>query len=292
MLWISGRPDGHRQGEWIAPDGVVIPYREWWQKDATAVIVYLHGQGDHSGPFTAMGDRLHELGLNVLAHDHRGFGLSQEPRGDIPSYEYFIRDAMEMIGYARRRNPGLPVFLVGLSMGGHIALRTAYRAAHDLQGVIALSPGLKLKTPPPWSLVIKGVFYALVQPRKYIAPVIHQVITTRNERHLLAADADEHWVRAYTARFHFGAVRSLRQARREVAELKIPVLIMQAGDDHLVCPEESRRFFERIRYPDKTFRLLEGLCHNLVAEPEMPEICQEILEWIRNRRDPTLPAFC
>lgn len=286
MLWVSGRADGHRYGELTAQDGVMIPYREWWRPQARAVILYLHGQGDHSGPFTAMGDQLHEMGFNIYAHDHRGFGLSRERRGDIPSYDYFLDDTLTMLRHAKGANPGKPVFFLGLSMGGHLALRSAYRAGSEIAGAIALSPGFKLRSAPPWSLVMKAVLYALITPQRYMPAVMSSVVTTRNQTHLNRAEQDEHWVTAYTARFYLEAVRSIRRAKRELRKINTPVLIMQAGDDYLICPEESRNFCERIGHPDKEFRLLEGLCHNLVAEPEMPHIAAQIAEWMDRRIRP------
>ncbi|MFZ5814567.1 MAG: alpha/beta hydrolase [Bacillota bacterium] len=288
MIWLSGRHDGHRLGELRARDGVVVPYREWWRQGAKAVVLYLHGQGDHSGPFTAMGDLLHERGFNIYAHDHRGFGLSREPRGDIPAYELFVEDALEVMQHARAQNPGLPIFLLGLSMGGHLALRCAYRAGRTVRGVIALSPGFKLRRPPSLPQLVRGVVTALLSPRRYLSIMQEPVITTRNQLHLERARQDEHWVTAFTGRFLLAAVRSIRRAKRELAGLQVPVLMLQAGDDFLICPEESRRFFERIPHPDKEFRLLEGLCHNLVAEPEMPEIARQVSDWIEARIQPPL----
>jgi len=286
VLWISGKTDGHRQGELRKPDGLVIPYREWWQPHARAVILYLHGQGDHSGPFTAMGDLLHEMGFNLYAHDHRGFGLSRERRGDIPSYDHFVDDALAMITHAREQNPGRPMFVLGLSMGGHLALRTAARAGDLLSGVIALSPGFKLRSAPPWSLVLKVITYALLFPTRYLPTVTDNIITTRNRLHLERAQKDEHWVTAFTGRFYMQAVRSIRKAWRELKRIRVPVLIMQAGEDYVICPDASRRFFQQVAHPDKEFRLLEGLCHNLVAEPEMPQIARSIAEWIEKRTQP------
>lgn len=286
MLWVSGRADGHRQGELQARDDIIIPYREWWQPGAKAAILYLHGQGDHSGPFAAMGDVLHELGYNVYAHDHRGFGLSRERRGDIASYDLFIDDALTVLGHARRRNPGIPAFLLGLSMGGHLTLRTAYRAGREIAGAVALSPGFKLRSSPPWSVVLRTMFYALTTPRRYLPSVAGHIITTRNRTHLERAQEDEHWVTSYTARYYLETVRSIWRAKRELAGLQVPVMIMQAGEDYVICPEESRRFFERIPHPDKEFHLLRGLHHNLVAEPEMPQISRQIAAWIDQRLRP------
>lgn len=287
MLWLSGKPDGHRLRELAASDGVTIPYREWWRPGTKAVILYLHGQGDHSGPFTAMGDHLHEMGFNLYAHDHRGFGLSREQRGDIATYDLFVADTMTMLQHAQRQNPAKPLFLLGLSMGGHIALRAAYRAGKAISGAVALSPGFKLRNSPPWLQVLKGAFCYLFTPRRYMTSVYGSVVTTRNQTHLDRAERDERWVTAYTARFYMETVRSIRRARREIAAIQAPTLILQAGEDYLVCPEESRRFCERIRHPDKEFRLLEGLCHNLVAEPEMPQVALQVGEWISRRIQPS-----
>ncbi len=288
MLWLSGKEDGHRQGRHMAADGVQIPYREWWKPAARAVILYLHGQGGHSGPFTAMGDVLHSMDFNLYAWDHRGFGLSEEPRGDISTYDLFVDDALEILRLAQFRNPGLPVFLLGLSMGGHLAVRTAYRAGADVAGVIALSPGFKLKNPPPWSAVLKSALIWMVAPHRYLPTIGDGVVTTRNREHVERAQKDEHWVTQYTARYLFGTVKSIYKARREAMKLRVPSLFLQAGDDHLICPEESRRFFELIPHPDKEFRLLDGLCHNLVAEPEMPEIAREVARWMEGRLRPGL----
>lgn len=283
MLWVSGRPDGHRMGEITAPDGEVIPYREWHRPDARAVILYLHGQGDHSGSFTAMGDSLHGMGYSLYAHDQRGFGLSRAPRGDIHSYDRFLDDAVTMLQHARVQNPGKPCFLLGLSMGGHLALRAACRNAHLLSGVVALSPGLWLRQMPPLKNVALLGLCALFAPERYLPAVTEGVTTTRNQLHLERSQQDEHWVRSYTARFYVETVRSLLRAWWEARRIRIPVLILQAGADELISPAAIRRFSQRVGHGDVEYRELEGLAHNLVAEPEMPAIAQEIGGWIDRR---------
>jgi alpha-beta hydrolase superfamily lysophospholipase len=106
--------------------------------------------------------------------------------------------------------------------------------------------------------------------------------------HLARAQQDEHWVTAFTGRFFVEAVRSIRRAKRELRRLMVPTLVLQAGDDYLICPEESRRFFDLIPHPDKEFRLMEGLCHNLVAEPEMPQIAGYVAEWVGRHLRPRI----
>lgn len=283
MLLITGDPEGHEIGILEGRDGVAIPLRAWRRSDARAVICYLHGIGEHSGPFTAMGDILHESGLAVYTHDHRGFGLSGERRGHIKSFSLLLDDVESMLDLARWENPGKPVFLVGHSMGGHLALRGAYRTREWLSGVIALSPGFKTQTTVPLSLVLKVVRLALTAPETYITGDITDVPTTRNPHHLERVAQDEYWVRRFTAGFYVEMLRSIRSALAEVKQLSLPVLMLQAGEDYLVSPEANREIFHTMDSPDMAFRLIPGLYHNMIVEPEMPMVAEIIADWAKDR---------
>lgn len=292
MQWISGRPDGHQTRTLAAPDGVPIMAREWPQPAARASILYLHGQGDHSGPFTHMGDWLADQGYHVLAYDHRGFGLSPARRGDIDTFDRYVQDALHVLRSMAAEAPGRPRFLMGLSMGGHIALRTAAQAetlqsgAAEplLHGVIALSPGFRLRQSPSWGTVLKTLWRYMTAPDAYLPPLRASIITTRNRTHLERAGKDPTWTTAFTARFYLETVRSIQRAKRELARmLDLPVLILQAAEDYMCDPEENRRIYERMRARDRDFRLLPGLYHNLVAEPEMEAVATQVTDWIAER---------
>lgn len=293
MQWISGRPDGHQRRTLTAPDGVPIMAREWPRPDARATILYLHGQGDHSGPFTHMGDWLHERGHHVVAYDHRGFGLSPTRRGDIDSFDRYLEDAIHLLRGMAEAQPGRPRFLLGLSMGGHIALRTAARAesmqAPDgplVRGVVALSPGFRLRQSPSWKTVLQTIWLYLTDRERYVPPLGgYSIITTKNATHLERAGQDPTWTTAYTPRFYMETLRSIKRAKRELSSLGLPVLMLQGAEDYMVDPEENRRIFDRMRAPDRSFRLLAGLYHNLVAEPEMPEVASQVADWIEERID-------
>jgi alpha-beta hydrolase superfamily lysophospholipase len=283
MQWVSGRPDGHQQRRLLAPDGMVIPAREWDPPGARASILYLHGQGDHSGPFTAMGDRLAERGFHVLAYDHRGFGLSPAPRGDIDSFDRYIADALHLLREMAAAAPGRPRFLLGLSMGGHIALRAAVRAEKEAHGVIALSPGFRLRNQPPLGAVIRTLWRYVTAPTSYLPLLRGNVVTTKNQTHVERAGQDPTWVTAYTPRFFLATLRSVLRARQELPSLRLPVLVLQAGEDQLVDGAANREIFDRLTVPDRTFAWLDGLYHNLVAEPEMPAVADRVAQWVEER---------
>lgn len=281
-IYISGRPDAHEIRELTARDGVKVFYRRWIAGEPSAVVLYLHGQGDHSGAFAAIGDILAGAGLAVYAIDHRGFGLSLEPRGDIPSYELYLNDVEDLVTRIEEEYPGRPVFLVALSMGGHLAFRSVARLGKRISGVVALSPGFKGRR-TPLLLVARVLLYMLINPRKVLPSIVNTPLTTRNQVHLAAIEKDLHWVLAFTARFYWATLASLSRAFKEMRQITCPVLVLQGGVDHIIDPVAGRRYFDQLASIDKEFRILSGVYHNLIAEPEMPDLALEIAAWIQER---------
>jgi len=280
-LWLTGRPNGHRLEEVAGPDGLPIPVRVWDHPAPEAVVVYLHGQGEHSGPFTAMGDELQRLGLAVFAPDQRGFGLSPAPRGDIDRFERFVEDVAAVVGLARERYPDRPCFLMGFSMGGHVALRAAAHLDPHLAGVVALAPGLKLRRLPLGALARLAVRMVLAPDRPEVWSL--PVPVCRHPEHEQRTAADEAWVRRYTPRFWLATWRSIRRAFREAPRVRLPVLILVPEHDYLVDARAAAAYFRRLGSPDREFRVVPRAYHNLVADPEMPDLARQVAEWIRAR---------
>ncbi len=281
-IYNSGRSDAHDLRELTARDGIRVFYRRWFSHEPSAVVLYLHGQGDHSGAFAAIGDVLAGEGLGVYAIDHRGFGLSRETRGDISSYDIYLNDIEDLVSRIEQDLPGKPVLLIGLSMGGHLAFRSAARLGKRISGVIALSPGFRGRR-TPISLVAKVLLYLLINPRQILPSIVNTPLTTRNRSHLEAIDRDPHWVGAFSARFYWATLASLSKAFKEMRRITCPVLVLQGGVDHIVDPGAGRRYFDQLASVDKEFRILPGVYHNLIAEPEMPQLALEIAAWIKER---------
>jgi acylglycerol lipase len=114
--------DGHRE---IAP-GVSAYWQAWLPQDpARAVVVIVHGLHEHSARYAHVGARLAAAGLAVYAADHRGHGRSDGRRANIERMTLIVEDLNSFVRFAIERHPGLPVFMVGHSLGGLIALHYA-----------------------------------------------------------------------------------------------------------------------------------------------------------------------
>jgi fermentation-respiration switch protein FrsA (DUF1100 family) len=102
----------------------------WWLPavgPARGTVVHLHGNAANVSNHARLVAWLPEEGLNVLTFDYRGFGHSD----GTPSLDGVVEDAHAAIGEARRRHPGLPIVLLGQSLGGSTAVRAAAEDTGD-----------------------------------------------------------------------------------------------------------------------------------------------------------------
>lgn len=119
-------------------------------ENASHVMCLIHGIGEHAGRYRRMADMLCEKGIAVVAMDLRGHGISGGVRGDTAPREEVLKDVDELIKYAQRFYPGLPVTLYGHSMGGNICLD--YRARGTLNDVPA-----KYIVSAPWIKLVQAI---------------------------------------------------------------------------------------------------------------------------------------
>jgi alpha-beta hydrolase superfamily lysophospholipase len=95
-------------------------------------VIFCHGHGRNKGHVAGLLETLHGLGLNVLAFDFRGHGDSAGHTSTFGHRE--VRDLTAAAAYLRRRCPGQPLFLVGVSLGAAVSLQ-ALPQLPDVRGV-------------------------------------------------------------------------------------------------------------------------------------------------------------
>ncbi len=147
-----------------------IFWRSWSPDDGTAraLIVLVHGLGEHSGRYDHVVARLVGQGYAVHALDHRGHGRSDGPRALIEDMDDAVADLDTLVDMAVAAQPGLPVFMLGHSMGGLLGLRYALAHQDRLAGLI-LSAALAQLDAVPKPLELVGRALSVIAPR---APLI------------------------------------------------------------------------------------------------------------------------
>jgi acylglycerol lipase len=128
----------------VTHDGLRLPLRRWAATSPRAVIVALHGMNDYSNAFDMPATWWVGENITTYAYDQRGFGAAPNP-GLWPGTTALDGDLTDFVAAVRNAHPGLPVYVLGESMGGAVAL-TAFASDHP-----PAADGLILVAPAVWS---------------------------------------------------------------------------------------------------------------------------------------------
>ncbi|MGY1773566.1 alpha/beta hydrolase [Blastococcus sp. SYSU D00813] len=113
-----------------------------WEGDGDPrhVVLLSHGYGEHIGRYGHVADALVANGAVVYAVDHMGHGRSEGERVVFGDVEAVVDDLHLVDERARQEHPGLPVVLIGHSMGGLVAARYAQRYGDTLAALVLSGP--------------------------------------------------------------------------------------------------------------------------------------------------------
>src|SRR5512140_1079990 len=76
----------------ITADGLTLHLRRWLCTRPRGTVLLVHGLGEHGGRYGREASALNDWGWNVIAHDHRGHGLSGGARGRICRDDALLSD--------------------------------------------------------------------------------------------------------------------------------------------------------------------------------------------------------
>ncbi|MBT3906389.1 MAG: alpha/beta hydrolase [Rhodospirillaceae bacterium] len=109
----------------LTVDGYRLPLRSWKPTSSPpkAILVALHGFNDYSNFFHDPGTYLAEQGFLTYAYDQRGFGETQH-RGFWPGTQAYIDDLKTVVRLVRSNHKGVPLYIIGESMGGAVTMVT------------------------------------------------------------------------------------------------------------------------------------------------------------------------
>jgi alpha-beta hydrolase superfamily lysophospholipase len=125
-------------------NGQALAARVWASPQPRHIVLGVHGFNDYSKAFEPLAHHLvTELQATVYAYDQRGFGGNPQP-GIWPGSDTLLTDLRDIATQLRERHPGLPLTVVGESMGGAVVLV----AASEAPGLAA--DQLILKAPAVW----------------------------------------------------------------------------------------------------------------------------------------------
>ena len=277
------------------PDGVDLPLRKWLPKNGgpQAVILALHGFNDYSKGMEIPGSGLARRGFAVYAFDQRGFGETPQ-RGVWPGTDQMIADLKTATVLLRQKYPGLPLYVLGESMGAAVMMAAA--VGDDPPRV----DGMILAAPAVWGWQTQNPFNRTVLehavhviPWMTVVPTGLHLQASSNRRALIALGRDDlviHETRVDTA---YGLVDLMTRAYDAMAKLKSPrYLLLYGGQEAILNKGAVALSQEQLPKlpPDiqRVARYARGY-HLILRDLDAPMVFDDIAAWIRDPKAP-LPS--
>jgi len=255
------------------------------ERDPRAVVVIAHGLAEHGGRYPEVAARLVASDYAVYALDHRGHGRSGGSRANIDRFAYLVSDLGTFAGRAQREHPGAPVFLLGHSMGGAVALACALRYKGSLKGLALSAPALATGE------AVSSLKRLTLRLLSSLAPnagalTLPAKAISRDPAVVEAYEQDPLVFRgAIPARTIVELLRAMAAFPASAPELRIPVLVQHGTADSLVPLAATRPVYDLLGQPKaRTLRYYDGLFHEVFNEPERDRVIADLAVWIEAHR--------
>lgn len=273
------------------PDGTALKlYSAAARGMCRGYILFAHGMLEYGGRYLDWGQKAAEGGYSFLAVDHRGHGASDGRRIWMNSVDDYVNDFQLLAQALIDSADGLPVFIVGMSMGGGIALRTAVRLQDrpkTAAGVILVSPALRphRKIAPKFLLAFAPLLDRLFPKWR----ILHGTTAGLcHDKKVIEDFKKDPLVHSGCFSIHYGYANYLAAAQnlRLCEKLTLPILIVQGTGDTITDPSGPKEFIDRSISADKTLKLYPDLYHDILHEPSSGQVTGDILDWMNRRAAP------
>jgi alpha-beta hydrolase superfamily lysophospholipase len=273
-------------------DGTPLRGWYWTRTEPRAVLVISHGFGEHGGCYRHVAEALGPaLDLEVLAVDQRGHGRSPGRRGVVRRYEDLIADVQAALDWSAHERPGLPLYVLGHSNGGLVAMllvmardRTpAGGTPASPAGLILSNPALRIVAPiPPLKLLLgRGLQY--LAPGVTLSGRLDATLMTRDPVSQREHEIDPVRHTRISAPYFFGMTAGGKRAAAGAAAIRLPLLMLLGGSDPVISSANSIAVFDRLGSTDKTLRVYPEMLHEPLNELGKEEVFADMEAWLKPR---------
>jgi acylglycerol lipase len=273
-------------------DDKILPLRRWLPEDGApprAVILALHGFNDYSNAFDAPARQWAKRGIATYAYDQRGFG-GAPGRGFWPGSAALATDAVTAATLLRAKYPHTPLYLLGESMGGSVAI-VAAAGANGIRP--AAVDGVILSAPAVWTresmqFVPRLALWAGVRmfPGALFTGESLHILASDNIPMLIALGKDPMVIKATRVDAMYGLVNLMDQTIDAAPHLTAPLLVMYGARDAVIPADPVRAFVDALPADGARhdrFAYYQNGYHMLMRDLEGPKVADDVASWILDR---------
>ncbi|HET9068050.1 MAG TPA: alpha/beta fold hydrolase [Amaricoccus sp.] len=261
----------------LAPEP--LPLHTWPARgEPRAVILALHGFGDAGDlTFEDAARAWSARGIAVYAPDQRGFGANAS-RHDWPGVDALAGDAVALSRSLRARHPGLPLVVVGHSMGGGVALVAAADGL-DADALVLAGPAIAGgEALSPLYRTAARIAAAAAPEKHWTGEGLIAIRPSDNPEAIARVMADPRHFGDPTSRELYGLVELMDRAADAAPAVTLPTLVLMGTHDEVLRPARVRKVSDRI--PDAHFILYPDGWHWLFRDLQAPRVWQDVGDFV------------
>ncbi|AAU92875.1 conserved hypothetical protein [Methylococcus capsulatus str. Bath] len=274
----------------IAADGAVLPVRHWLPAGTRpkAVVVAVHGFNDYSLAFEPLGSYLKTQGIGCYAYDQRGFGLAPG-RGLWAGVDAYTEDLETFVGQVRTRHPGVPVYLLGESMGGAVAIVAMTSARPPrADGLILSAPAVWSRDTMPWYQSLLLAVSSHTIPWLRLTGEGLGVMASDNIEMLRGLGRDPNVIKATRVDAIHGLADLMDTAQERVPALKTRTLVLYGERDEIIPRTPLMALLDKLPAGTRFAYYHRGY-HLLLRDLQAERPWRDIAAWIATPAAP-LPS--
>lgn len=244
--------------------------RSWPVSDPRYVVLLVHGYGEHIDRYEHVAAALNADGAAVYGVDHLGHGRSEGERVVFDDVEKVVDDVRLLADRAREEVPGVPVVLVGHSMGGLIGARYLQRYSDEVACGVLSGP--------------------LLSSAGFLDPLLAapQIPDTPLDPATLSRDPSVGEVYAadpliWHGPFKRPMLEALKASTEAVAaggRFGVPALWVHGEDDQIVPIEATRTVWESVRGAGAQEKSYPGARHEIFNETNQGEVLADVVAFV------------
>ncbi len=279
-----------KDGSVVLSDGVLVPMRTWTPDTGApwAIVVAVHGMNDYSNAFDDFAKVAAIEGVQVYAYDQRGFGAAPNP-GVWAGWPTMSRDLRDVTLVVRRQHPHSPIYVLGESMGGAVAICAAADGMLDgVDGVVLSAPGVWDRKSMGW--LKRAALWLAWRVAPGWSPTGRDlnIYPSDNFEMLRGLSMDPLVLKKTRIDAVHGVVDLMDMAQLRIKDVRLPALVLY-GDNDQIIPSDP--FWSAVsRMPDlggeqKAAFYPKGW-HMLLRDLQAPIVWDDVIGWMRNRAKP------
>ncbi len=238
----------------------------------TWIAILVHGYGEHIGRYRHVAEALLGVNAKVVGPDHQGHGHSEGERAMIEDYEAVVDDLHLVVERTRKKSGGVPLVMIGHSMGGMIALRYAQRHGSELSGLVVSGPAVGS---------LDSVRFLLSMDPIPEIPIDPSALSRDPEVGKAYADDPLVWHGPFKRETLQAMVKTIETILSGPDLGELPTLWIHGEEDTLVPLSSTRSAMEKLRGTRFEEKIYPGARHEIFNEINRDEVIGDVISFVK-----------